>query len=364
MRGAGNHRGIIEKYRKRLPVGPRTPVVTLLEGNTPLVPADRLARKLHLREGSLYLKLEGLNPTGSFKDRGMTVAVSKALEEGSRAVICASTGNTAASAAAYAARAGLKCLVLLPYGKVALGKLAQSLIHGAQVVQVRGNFDQAFALARRASSEHRITLVNSVNPYRLQGQKTAAFEVCEALGRPPDLQFMPVGNAGNITAYWMGYKEWREATSAIKRRATSATIKLPRMMGFQAAGAAPLVLGRPVADPRTVATAIRIGNPASWEGALKAKDESGGVIDRVTDREILAAYRLLAEEEGVFCEPSSAAGVAGLIRYARRREIRKAGRIVCILTGNGLKDPETPHRFRYLTRTIRPEMRELQKLLK
>ena len=322
--------GVIERWRERLPVSERTPVVTLNEGDTPLVRADTLARSLGLSPGSLYLKCEGANPTGSFKDRGMTLAVSKAVEAGAKGVLCASTGNTAASAAAYAARAGLRCVVFLPKSSVALGKLAQAVICGAEIVEVRGNFDAALRMALAAAKASGFTVVNSTNPYRLEGQKTAAFEIAESLGRSPDYQFMPVGNAGNITAYWKGYREMGGAK--------------PRMMGFQAAGAAPLVLGRPVADPRTVATAIRIGDPVSREGALKARDESGGMIGRVGDREILSAYRRLASEEGVFCEPSSAAGVAGLARVLREGR-RLEGTIVCVLTGHGLKDPDAPLRF-------------------
>ena len=298
--------------------------------------ADLIAASAGLTTGAVYLKLEGMNPTGSFKDRGMTLAISKAVEEGAKGVLCASTGNTAASAAAYAARAGLRCVVFLPKGAVAQGKLAQALMHGAETVEVSGNFDQALELARRQAVKLGYTLVNSTNPYRLEGQKTAAFEVAEQLGQAPDFQFMPVGNAGNITAYWRGYSE-------LGLR--------PRMMGYQAAGAAPLVLGRTVDKPKTVASAIRIGNPVSKDGALKARDESGGLIDSVTDKEILAAYRLLAKAEGVFCEPSSAAGVAGLLKCARQGYPLK-GKIVCVLTGHGLKDPETPLTFKFRRRTV------------
>ena len=320
-------KGLIDRWRKRLPVGPRTPVVTLGEGGTPLLPADRLARALGLKAGSLFLKFEGANPTGSFKDRGMTVAISRALEDGAKGVVCASTGNTAASAAAYAARAGLKCFVYLPKGQVALGKLAQALMYGAKVVQVKGSFDDALRAALAEAARKGWTVVNSSNPLRIEGQKTAAFEVCEQLGRAPDYQFMPVGNAGNITAYWKGYLEHGRGK--------------PRMMGFQAAGAAPLVLGRVVKKPETIATAIRIGDPVSKEGALRARDESRGMIGKVSDAEILAAWRLLASLEGVFCEPSSAAGVAGLRALCRRGKA-PSGKIVCVLTGHGLKDPETP----------------------
>lgn len=314
---------LLEKYRSRLPVSAKTPIVSLGEGGTPLVRADRIAAAAGLAKGSVLLKCEGLNPTGSFKDRGMSLAVSKALEEGSRGLLCASTGNTAASAAAYAARAGLRCVVLLPKGQVALGKLSQSVMHGAEIVEVSGNFDQALRAGRALAQEAGFTLVNSTNAYRLQGQKTAAFEIVEQLGQAPDYQFMPVGNAGNITAYWSGYRELGG--------------RGPKMMGFQAAGAAPLVLGRSVAFPKTVATAIRIGAPVSREGALAARDESGGLIGKVSDAEILSAWRRLAEEEGVFCEPSSAAGVAGLLKLAREK-FPIGGVVVCILTGHGLKD--------------------------
>ena len=345
--------GLIEKYRARLPVSERTPVITLQEGDTPLLPAPRLSRSIGLREDSVFLKFEGCNPTGSFKDRGMTLAVSKAVEQGARAVVCASTGNTAASAAAYAARAGLRCVVLLPKGGVAAGKLVQALMHGAQVLAVDGNFDQALELVRQSAAELGLTVVNSINPFRLEGQKTAAFEIIEALGHAPGWQFMPVGNAGNITAYWKGYKE--------------AAAGAPRMMGFQAAGAAPLVLGKPVAKPKTIASAIRIGNPASREGALAARDESKGVIDRVSDAEILSAYRLLAAQEGVFCEPSSAAGVAGLVRYVNKGYFSKGlggEKIVCVLTGHGLKDPDTALKSRYKWKSIPAKLDAIRKALR
>lgn len=348
--------GVIARWKARLPVSEKTPVVSLNEGSTPLIPAPRLARRLGLPEDSVFLKYEGLNPTGSFKDRGMTLAVSKALEEGTRGVLCASTGNTAASAAAYAARAGVRCLVLLPHGNVALGKLSQALIHGAEVIEVKGNFDASLALAREAALECGFTVVNSINPYRLEGQKTASFEVAEQLGRLPSHQFMPVGNAGNITAYWKGYRE----IGAQGRR-------LPRLMGFQASGAAPLVIGRPVEKPRTVATAIRIGKPASWGGAIAARDESGGVIDRVTDAEILASYRELARTEGVFCEPSSAAGVAGLAKYAKRGYFRGAGadlKVVCVLTGHGLKDPDSALAAKKRWRVLPADLKAIRKAIK
>jgi threonine synthase len=315
-------RGLIEEYRDRLPVTESTPVVTLLEGATPLVPAEHLS---DLTGCEVHLKVEGLNPTGSFKDRGMTMAISKALEEGSRAVICASTGNTSASAAAYAAKGGLTCAVLVPEGKIALGKMAQALVHGARLLQVTGNFDDCLNLCRDLSEHYPVTLVNSVNPFRIEGQKTAAFEIVDVLGGAPDVHCLPVGNAGNITAYWKGYTEYGVR---------------PRMLGFQAAGSAPIVTGSPVASPQTIATAIRIGNPASWQQAIAARDESGGDIQAVTDRQILAAYRVLAQREGVFVEPASAASVAGLLQ-AREAGIVQAGeRVVCTVTGNGLKDPD------------------------
>ena len=327
------YEGLISKYRKFLPVSEKTPVITLLEGNTPLIPARNLSKKLQF-DGEIFLKYEGMNPTGSFKDRGMTMAVSKAVEAGSKAVICASTGNTSASAAAYAARAGIKCIVLIPEGKIALGKLSQAVMHGAQVIEVDGNFDVALKLVKELSEKYPLTLVNSLNPYRIEGQKTASFEICEVLGTSPDFQFMPVGNAGNITAYWKGYKEYKETNGA--------KAVLPKMMGFQAEGAAPIVLGHPVEKPETIATAIRIGNPASWKQAEAARDESGGVIDIVTDDEILEAYKMTAALEGVFVEPASAASVAGLIKYIKKGFFNdKPGkRIVCIMTGHGLKDPD------------------------
>ncbi|GLY99664.1 threonine synthase [Actinoplanes sp. NBRC 103695] len=321
-------RGLIEAYRDRLPVGPDTPVVTLHEGNTPLVPAPVLS----MRTGAdVYLKVEGANPTGSFKDRGMTMAVSKAVEEGAKAIICASTGNTSASAAAYAARAGLTCAVLVPQGKIALGKLAQALVHGAKLLQVNGNFDDCLALASKLSQDYPVSLVNSVNIFRLHGQKTASFEIVEALGDAPDIHCLPVGNAGNISAYWMGYQEELDAGNISRT---------PRMFGFQAAGAAPIVNGQVVPEPSTIATAIRIGNPASWTKALDARDASGGLINAVTDREILAAYRLLAREVGVFVELASAASVAGLLQQSDAGQIPAGARVVCTVTGHGLKDPE------------------------
>ncbi len=321
-------RGVIEEYRDFLPVSDATPVVTLLEGGTPLLAAPRLSERVGAR---VLLKIEGANPTGSFKDRGMTVAISKAAEEGAKAVVCASTGNTSASAAAYAARAGLTCAVLIPEGHIALGKLAQALIHGARVLQVRGNFDESLAIVRRLGERAPVTVVNSVNPYRIEGQKTGAFEVVDVLGDAPDVHCIPVGNAGNITAYWRGYLEYQEA---------GRSTRLPRMLGFQAAGAAPIVEGHPIEHPETVATAIRIGNPASWYGATAAASESGGGIDAVTDDEILDAYRFLATEESVFCEPASAASVAGLLKVGLPDGLGPGATVVCVLTGHGLKDPD------------------------
>jgi threonine synthase len=320
--------GLIEAYRSRLPVSDSTPVVTLQEGATPLVPAAELSRRTGCE---VYLKVEGANPTGSFKDRGMTMAITKAKEEGAQAVICASTGNTSASAAAYAARAGLVCAVLVPQGKIALGKLAQALVHGAKLLQVDGNFDDCLALASKLAIDYPVSLVNSVNQYRIEGQKTASFEIVDVLGDAPDVHCLPVGNAGNITAYWQGYREYAGDGTATRT---------PRMWGFQAAGAAPIVTGQVVEQPQTIATAIRIGNPASWTKALAARDESGGRIDAVTDRAILAAYRLLARTEAVFVEPASAASVAGLLQVAEAGGLEPGQRVVCTVTGNGLKDPE------------------------
>jgi threonine synthase len=324
-------RGVIEEYRDFLPVSDKTPIVSLFEGNTPLVPAPRLAEATDARM-QIYLKCEGFNPTGSFKDRGMTVAISKALETGTRVVICASTGNTSASAAAFAARAGLRAFVIVPKGSVALGKLSQAAIHGAKVLMVDGNFDQALTIVRQIAERHPVTLVNSVNPFRLEGQKTGAFEICDQLGRAPDYHLIPVGNAGNITAYWRGYREYHRA-GRVK--------ELPRMVGLQAAGAAPIYENRVIEEPRTVATAIKIGNPASWGPALEAMKDSRGWIDIVTDEEILRAYRLLAHEEGIFMEPASAATVAGLIKLVKAGRFEPGSTLVLTLTGHGLKDPDT-----------------------
>lgn len=322
--------GLINHYREYLPVSDKTPVITLYEGNTPLVPAESLNKITGLQ---VFLKYEGLNPTGSFKDRGMTMAISKAKEKGASVVMCASTGNTSASAAAYAARGGMKCVVLIPNGNIALGKLAQAMIHQAQVIAIDGNFDDALNLVKDITDNYPVELVNSINPYRIEGQKTAAFEICDFLGDAPEFHAIPVGNAGNITAYWKGYKEYKK----VGRSQT-----LPVMLGFQAAGAAPIVHNRVVENPETIATAIRIGNPASWKSAVDARDESKGLIDLVTDEEILKAYHLLAETTGIFVEPASAASVAGIIKLSESGYFNnKSGRIVCTVTGHGLKDPKT-----------------------
>jgi threonine synthase len=321
-------RGVIHEYRDRLPVTDSTPVITLAEGGTPLVKGQLLSERTSCE---VWLKVEGANPTGSFKDRGMTVAISKAAEEGARAVICASTGNTSASAAAYAVRAGMMCAVLVPQGKIALGKLSQALAHGAKLLQVDGNFDDCLTLARDLSDKYPVALVNSVNPARIEGQKTAAFEIVDQLGDAPDIHCLPVGNAGNITAYWRGYSEYL---------ADGVSAHAPRMWGFQAAGAAPIVRGERVENPSTIATAIRIGNPASWEQALAARDESQGLIEAVTDRQILAAYRLLGAQEGVFVEPASAASVAGLLSLHDAERLPAGLTVVCTVTGHGLKDPD------------------------
>jgi len=324
--------GVINQYREYLPIGDKTPVVTLQEGNTPLLYSCFLSEELG-NSSQVYLKFEGANPTGSFKDRGMTLAVSKALEEGSKAVICASTGNTSASAAAYSAKCGLKCAVLIPNGAIAKGKLTQALAHGAQVLAVDGNFDDCLKIVKEITDNFPITLVNSLNPYRIEGQKTGSFEISDFLGDSPDFNFIPVGNAGNITAYWKGYKEYKS-----KGKIT----KLPKMMGFQASGSAPIVCGHPIENPETIATAIRIGNPASWEKAEEARDESGGCIRDVTDREILNSYKLLASRDGIFVEPASAASVAGLLKLIEEGYFKDCNniKVVAILTGHGLKDPD------------------------
>lgn len=325
--------GLINKYRQYLPVDENTPVVTLNEGNTPLIKADNLAKKIGLN-ADIYLKFEGCNPTGSFKDRGMTMAVTKAKESGAGAIICASTGNTSASAAAYGAKAGLKTFVLIPDGYIALGKLSQAMMYGAEIIAIKGNFDRALELVREIADKYPVTLVNSVNPYRIEGQKTGAFEICEALGGAPDYHFIPVGNAGNITAYWKGYKEFYKLGKISKT---------PKMMGFEAEGAAAIVKGERILNPETIATAIRIGNPASWEKAEAARDESKGMINFVTDEEIIKAYKLIASAEGILAEPASAASVAGLIKV--KDKIQEGSKIVCILTGNGLKDPDSAIKY-------------------
>lgn len=329
------YRGLIQRYSNYLPVSEKTPIITINEGNTPLIKADNLAKEIGLR-ANLFLKFEGANPTGSFKDRGMTLAISKAVEEGSRAVICASTGNTSASAAAYGSRAGIKTYVLIPSGYIALGKLAQAMLYGAEIIAIEGNFDEALEVVRELSANYPLTLVNSVNPYRIEGQKTAAFEICDVLGRAPDYLCIPVGNAGNITAYWKGFSEFYSQ---------KLIPNIPKMYGFEAEGAAAIVKGERIYKPETIATAIRIGNPASWNGAVAARDESGGLIDSVTDDEIIAAYKLLAQKEGVFCEPASAASVAGLIKTLKAGLVEQDSTIVCVLTGNGLKDPDSAIKY-------------------
>ena len=346
-------RGIIHHYREYLPVNENTPVITLYEGNTPLVHAQNLAREISFK-GEIFLKYEGLNPTGSFKDRGMTLAISKAVEAGKKAVICASTGNTSASAAAYAAKAGLKAYVLLPKGAVALGKLSQAVIYGAQVIAIQGTFDDALEIVRKLGEILPVEVVNSVNPYRIEGQKTGAFEVCDALGFAPDYHFIPVGNAGNITAYWKGYKEYYQRGKIEK---------LPKMMGWQAEGAAPIVKGYPIKNPQTIATAIKIGNPYSWQSALQAARESGGLIDAVSDDEILYAYKLVASKEGIFCEPASAASVAGLIKLCREGFFKGGEVVVCTLTGNGLKDPDTAMKVCQQPISLPPVLEEVLKLI-
>ncbi|MBN2831669.1 MAG: threonine synthase [Candidatus Omnitrophica bacterium] len=350
--------GVISRYKRFLPVSDNTKVITLNEGNTPLIPSLWLSKILG--EGfEVYLKYEGLNPTGSFKDRGMTMAISKAKEEGSKAVICASTGNTSASAAAYAARAGIKCIVLIPKGAIALGKLSQALIHGAEVLAIDGNFDDALSLVKEIAQKYPVTLVNSINPFRIEGQKTASFEICDTLKDAPDFQVMPVGNAGNITAYWKGYKEYQKE---------GLSKKLPKMLGFQAEGAAPIVKGHPIKNPETIATAIRIGNPASWKQAEQARDESGGLIDMVSDEEILDAYKSLAKYDGVFVEPASAASVAGLIKLSQRGYFKndkqtgkQAIRIACILTGHGLKDPDRAVKSIAQPKSIKADLKAILK---
>lgn len=360
--------GVIEHFKEILPITEKTPVITMYEGNTPLIKAENLEFKIKKEYNvklNIYLKYEGANPTGSFKDRGMTVAISKAKEENAKVVICASTGNTSASAAAYASKANIRCIVLIPKGAIALGKLSQAVMHGAEVFAVEGNFDEALKLAKEISTKYPVTLVNSLNPHRIEGQKTASFEIIEQLGFVPDYQFMPVGNAGNITAYWKGYKEFYEGklpSLKVKRD------KLPKMMGFQAEGAAPIVRGKPIKNPKTIATAIRIGNPASWKSAEEARDESKGVIDTVKDKEILNAYYLLSSLEGIFVEPASAASVAGLLKYVKIGYFEKKQNVnvVCILTGHGLKDPDcaiTTAKKYVKIKTIKPDIKSIVKQL-
>lgn len=345
-----HYQGLINKYKEYLPVSEKTPIITLNEGDTPLIRCANLAKKIGL-EAEIYLKFEGCNPTGSFKDRGMTMAVSKAKESGSEAIICASTGNTSASAAAYGAKGGLKTFVLIPDGYIALGKLSQAMMYGAEIIAINGNFDVALEMVRKISAQYPITLVNSVNPYRIEGQKTGAFEIIEALGQAPDYHFIPVGNAGNITAYWKGYKEFY----------TLGKIKeLPKMMGFEAEGSAAIVRGERITKPETLATAIRIGNPASWQQAEAARDESNGMINCVTDEEIVKAYKLLANSEGILAEPASAASVAGLIKV--KDQIKPGSKIVCILTGNGLKDPDNA--IKYSNADVKKTSSEMTDILK
>lgn len=345
------YKGLIERYKDYLKDIYFQNIITLNEGNTPFIRSSNL--KDITGNCNLYFKYEGANPTGSFKDRGMTAAITKAVNDGSKSVICASTGNTSASAAAYAARAGLRCIVLIPEGKVAMGKLAQALVYGADIIQVKGNFDEALNLVKEAAERFPVTIVNSINPYRLEGQKTGAFEICDDLRKAPDYQFMPVGNAGNITAYWKGYKEYWE---------NKVIDSLPKMMGVQAAGAAPIVEGRVIKNPETIATAIRIGNPASWDKANAALKESQGAIDKVTDDEILEAYRLLSSKEGIFAEPASCASLAGLIKYAKNHDL-SGKTVVCILTGNGLKDPDTAMDVEMDLKYISPNIDDLMNVL-
>lgn len=332
-------KGLLKEYKEFLPVSENTPLISLLEGNTPLVPLEQLSKDL---EVEVYGKFEGANPTGSFKDRGMVMAMAKAIEEGSDTVICASTGNTSASAAAFAARAGLRAIIVIPEGKIAQGKLAQAVMYGAEIYSINGNFDDALKIVRKLGERDDITLVNSINPFRIEGQKTGAFEVCDTLGKAPDYLCIPVGNAGNITAYWKGFKEYNEAKQT----------GLPQMHGFEASGAAAIVHDRVFENPETVGTAIRIGNPASWKQAVAARDESNGAIDEVTDEEMLAAYQYLASKEGVFAEPASSASVAGLIKSVKAGKIKKGSQVVCVLTGNGLKDPQTAIEFSEVHPTI------------
>jgi threonine synthase len=347
-------RGLINRYKKFLPVSDKTPIVTLNEGNTPFIKASHI-RDVVSEDIDLYFKYEGSNPSGSFKDRGMTLALSKAAEQNARAVICASTGNTSASASAYAAKANIPCIVLIPEGKIAIGKLAQAMIHGAMVIQVAGNFDDALRIVKELVEKYPLVLVNSINPFRIEGHKTAAFEVCDHLGEAPVYHALPVGNAGNITASWKGYKEYKNAGKIHS---------LPKMLGFQAEGAAPIVLKHPVEKPETFATAIRIGNPASWKGAEEARDESGGTIEAVTDNEILAAYKFIAQREGIFCEPASAASLAGVIKLAKKDFFSKNETVVCTLTGHGLKDPDCAIRISEEPVKIKANLSALEDVLR
>lgn len=346
-----HYTGLINQYKEYLPVTEKTPIITLNEGNTPLIKANNLAKKIGV-EADIYLKFEGANPTGSFKDRGMTMAVSKAAEEGANAIICASTGNTSAAAAAYGAKAGMRTFVLIPDGYIALGKLSQAMMYGAEVIAIQGNFDEALEVVRAVSEKYPVTLVNSVNPYRIEGQKTGAFEICDSIG-VPDYHFIPVGNAGNITAYWKGYREYHSLGKIAK---------LPKMMGYEATGSAAIVRGERILNPETIATAIRIGNPASWKQAEAARDESKGCIDCVTDEEIIAAYKLIAATEGILAEPASAASVAGLIKANKLNMVEAGTKIVCILTGNGLKDPDSA--IKYSGTEVKKTSADLNDILK
>ncbi|MFC4387154.1 threonine synthase [Gracilibacillus marinus] len=338
--------GLLHEYKQYLPINENTPMISLHEGNTPLIKLEKLSKKYGIHA---YAKYEGLNPTGSFKDRGMVMAMAKALEDGAKAVICASTGNTSASAAAFAARAGVRCIVVIPEGKIAQGKLAQAVMYGAEIYSIQGNFDDALKIVRKLGETGEVALVNSVNPYRIEGQKTAAFEVVDALGKAPEYLFIPVGNAGNITAYWKGFKEYNELKQS----------GLPKMMGFEASGAAAIVHDRVFENPETVGTAIRIGNPASWQGAVNARDESNGEIDEITDEEMIAAYKWVAQNEGVFAEPASCASIAGLLKKLEQGKVEKGATVVTVLTGNGLKDPNTAIDYSEVKPTVLPNEEEV-----
>ncbi|RCW66947.1 threonine synthase [Saliterribacillus persicus] len=338
--------GLLKHYKTYLPINENTPLISLHEGNTPLIKLERLSEKFGI---NAFAKIEGANPTGSFKDRGMVMAMAKAIEEGAKAVICASTGNTSASAAAFAARAGLKCVVVIPEGKIAQGKLAQAVMYGAEIYSIQGNFDDALKIVRKLAETGKIAMVNSVNPYRIEGQKTSAFEICDVLGKAPEYLFIPVGNAGNITAYWKGFKEYNDEKQT----------GLPKMMGFEASGAAAIVHDRIFEDPETVGTAIRIGNPASWQGAVNARDESNGEIDEITDEEMIAAYQWIAENEGIFAEPASCASVAGLFKKLEAGKVEKGSTVVTVLTGNGLKDPNTAIDYSEVKPTVLPNEEEV-----